>query len=351
MNEGSGPLGTSNISLENAYFAFADIDGLGVDALGVSQGWNFPGCNGCAVLPGTLQGYAGLDNSTTKGFANYQGLFVTLQKRTGHGLTLSSNVTWSHSLNTIGINQEYVEASPSDVFHLRSDYGPAPWDRRWVANILGSYDLPFGRGKRFGTSNGIVDRIIGGWQIAPLFVWATGSPIETYTGSCQEFGQGQLPWCSGAVPLVNTGTFGHTRNLGVHTDGNVGVNNDPFPDCKDSFGNPVVCTPSSSGGNLFKNPAAVYNSYRPALLGLDTTANDLGPYYGQNRWNLDFTIAKDTRITERAKISFYAAFLNAFNHMMYSDPGMNLQDPADWGTLTGQYGSPRNIELGLRLSF
>jgi len=102
---------------------------------------------------------------------------------------------------------------------------------------------------------------------------------------------------------------------------------------------------------LFKNPAAVYNSYRPALLGLDTTANDLGPYYGQNRWNLDFTIAKDTRITERAKISFYAAFLNAFNHMMYSDPGMNLQDPADWGTLTGQYGSPRNIELGLRLSF
>ena len=344
-NEGAGAGGTSNINLQAVYPMFADIDGLGTDALGNPLGWNFPGCVGCSILGESLQGYAGLDVSTTKGFANYQGGFVTLQKRTGHGLTLSSNVTWSHSLNTIGINQEYVEASPSNVFNLHSDYAPAPWDRRWVVNILSSYELPFGRGKRFGTSNGIVDRVIGGWQIAPLFTWATGTPIETYTGSCQEFGQGNTPWCSGAVPLVNTGTFGHSGRLNVDTQscgsqpncGSVGVNNDP------AFG--------GTGGNLFKDPTAVYNSYRPVLLGLDNSANDLGPYYGQNRWNLDFTIAKNTRITERVQTSFYAAFANGLNHMMYGDPSMNLQGKGDWGALYGQYGNPRNVELGLRISF
>ena len=326
-NEGAG--GTSNITNENAYGMFADIDGS----------WNFPGCSGCAVLGETLQGYAGVAVSTTKGFANYQAGIISVQKRAGHGLTLMSNLTWSHSLNTVGINQEYVEATPSNVFDLHSDYVPAPWDRRWVFNLLGSYELPFGKRKRFAINNGIVDRIIGGWTFAPLFTWATGTPIETYTGSCQEFGQGNLPWCSGAVPLVNTGAFGSSAHQNVKTDGNIGVNNDP------------TFNSGAPGGNLFSNPAAVYNSYRPVLLGLDTSAYDLGPYHGQHRWNLDFTIAKTTKFNERMGVTFYAQFLNALNHMMYRDPSMNLQDPASWGTLTNQYNNPRVIEMGLRLHF
>jgi len=117
------------------------------------------------------------------------------------------------------------------------------------------------------------------------------------------------------------------------------VNNDP------------TFNSGTPGGNLFSNPAAVYKSYRPVLLGLDTSAYDLGPYHGQHRWNLDFTIAKTTKINERMGATFYFQFLNALNHMMYGDPSMNLQDPASWGTLTGQYNNPRVIEMGLRLHF
>ncbi len=326
-NEGAA--GTSNLTLENAYGVFADIDGA----------WNFKGCQGCAILGETLQGYAGIDTSTTNGFSNYQAMVLTVQKRTGHGLTLSGNLTWSNSLNTVGINQEYVEANPSNVFNLHTDYGPAPWDRRWVSNVVAHYDLPFGKGRRFLGNNNILDRVVGGWSFTPVFTWGTGIPIETYTGSCQEFGQGNLPWCSGAVPLVNTGIFGHSARMNVATDGVVGVNNDP------------KFVGGATGGNLFANPTAAYNNYRPVLLGLDNRAYDLGPYHGQSRWNLDFTIAKETRITERVGAMFYAQFLNGLNIMEYGDPSMNLQDPADWGTLTGQYNNPRVIELGLRVHF
>ncbi len=327
-NEGAA--GTSNITTEAAYAVFADLDGH----------WNFPGCAGCAILPETLQNYAALNQATTNGFANYQAGILSLQKRAGQGLTLIGNLTWSHSLNTIGINQEYVEAAPNDNFNLNTDYGPAPWDRTWVLNLLADYELPFGSGKKFSTTNRVLDRVIGGWSFAPLFTWATGIPIETYTGSCQEFGEGNIGWCAGAVPLKNTGAFGHSPHMAVKTDCNVGVNNDPS--CPGGGG---------TGGNLFANPTAVYNSYRPALLGLDTSAYDLGPYHGQSRWNLDFTLAKQTKITERVGATAYAQFLNALNHMEYGDPGMNLQDPANFGTLTGQYNNPRVIELGLRIFF
>jgi len=327
-NEGSA--GTGNIGIQDPYGVFADLDG----------NWNFGNCQGCLALESNAQ-FAANDMSTTNGYANYQAGFLTVQKRAGHGLTLSSNLTWSHSLNTVGINQEYVEASPNNIYDIRYDYGPSPWDRRWVANILADYQLPFGRGQRFSTSSGILDRVIGGWSFAPILTIATGAPIETYSGSnsCQEFGAGYIPWCSGAVPLVSTGSFGHSDHFAVSTDGNIGVNNDP---------NYVS---GATGGNLFANPTAVYNSYRPAILGLDTRSYDYGPYYGQNRWNLDFTIAKTTKITERVGTQFYAQFLNGLNHMMYGDPSMDLANPNAFGTLTGQYGNPRTIELGLRVAF
>jgi len=290
-------------------------------------------------LPSDAQ-YAALDINTSNGYANYQAGFVTLQKRAGHGLTISGNLTWSHTLDTDGINQEFVEDSPNNIYNLRTDYGPAPWDRRWVMNLVADYRLPFGKGQHFSTGNGIVDRVVGGWTFAPILTWATGVPIETYSGSssCQEYGAGYIPWCAGAQPMVDTGTFGHSAHLNVQTDCVVGANNDP------------ACG-GGSGGNLFANPTAVYNSYRPTVLGIDTRTNDLGPFYGQHRWNLDFTLAKDTRFTETVGATMYAQFLNAFNHMMYGDPSMDLANPGAFGTLTGQYGAPRTIELGLRVYF
>ena len=349
-NEGSS--GSTNITYQGVYGMVQDLD----TALSGSPAWNFAGCTGCDVLPADRQHYAGIDTSTTNGFANYQALFWTIQKRTGHGLTLSANVTYSHSLDTDGINQEFVEDSPNNIYNLRYDYAPAPWDRTWVTNVLGRYDLPFGKGKRFSTTSGILDRIIGGWSVSPVWTWAGGIPIESYTGNCGEFGTGQFPWCAGAVPLVNTGSFSRTHHYAVSTKNQtfngpyaafgtsgctVGVNNDP------SCNGPGVGT----GANLFPNPAQVYDSYRPALLGLDTRSYDLGPFHGQHRWDVDMTIEKMTKINERMSVQFFCQMLNAFNNMEYGDPSINIQDPGDFGTLTGQYNTPRIIELGLRFAF
>jgi hypothetical protein len=331
-NEGGNTtFGTANIPTESVYSLFSDLD------------TTWTGLGGRPALPNTLQGYNSMIGNTTLGFSNYQAGIVRLQKRTGHGLTMNANFTWSKTLSTVGINQEYTQANPSVPFDLRFDYGPAPFDTRFIFNMLATYELPFGKGKRFAAHNGFLDRVIGGWTFSPIFTWNSGLVQETYTGSCQEFGQGNVGWCSGAVPLVSPGSFSHSRNYGVKSDGNVGANGD--------------ASNGGAGVNLFANPTAAYNNLRPVILGLDGRANDLGPLYGQHRWNLDFTIAKRTAITERTGFTFYAQFFNALNHLQFNDPGqsgaggLNLQNPGSFGVLDTQFNDPRRIELGLRLYF
>jgi Carboxypeptidase regulatory-like domain len=348
-NEGAG--GTGNISTENVYGVWQDLD--------ASHGGPCPnpsnvakGCQWTAFrtsLPADLQGYNSMLGNTTLGFSNYQAGILRVQKRTGHGLTLNANLTWSHTLSTVGINQEYTQANPSVPFDLRYDYGPAPFDTRWVFNMLGTYDLPFGKGKWLGTNNGVLDHIIGGWTFAPIFQWNSGLVMETYTGSCDEFGQGNVAWCSGMVPLqgVNVGSISRSAHYGVNATNGVGTDGN-------SCAAPNIC---GSGVNLFANPSAVYNMFRPAVLGIDGRAYDLGPLYGQHRWNLDFSIAKTTKITERVGTTFYAQFFNALNHMQFNDPGqygsggLNLQSPTSFGVLDSQFGNPRSIEFGLRVFF
>jgi hypothetical protein len=115
--------------------------------------------------------------------------------------------------------------------------------------------------------------------------------------------------------------------------------------------------------NYFTNPSAVYNNFRPFILGEDTRSGGAGILRGPMRWNLDLGLTKDTRITERIGAQLYVQAFNVFNHTMFSNPNLNLQDPGDFGTVTGQYNAitlggsdastnyTRIIQIGLRLSF
>lgn len=337
-NEGNS--GTGNLSIENVYGLFQDLD----TGAGCTPACPFTAWGGQPVLPADLQGYNSMIANGTSGFSNYQAGVVSVQKRTGHGLMFNANLTWSKSLDTVGINQEYTQANPSVPYNLRYDYGPAPFDTRFVLNVLGTYSLPFGKGQRFATNNAILDRVIGGWSFSPIFTANSGLVMETYTGSCDEFGQGNVAFCSGLTTTRPASTYSTSPNYNVNTGtSNIG-----------SAGN---VSNGGSGVNLFSNPAAVYATLQPMVLGINGRANDLGPLYGQHRWNLDFTISKTTRITERIGTTFYAQFFNALNHMEFQDPGqygsagIDLLNPASFGVLNSQYNKPRQIEIGLRISF
>ena len=283
---------------------------------------------------------------TSTGVSNYQALVVTAQKRMSSGLTLNANATFGHALGTQGINQAYTLANLNDPWNVKVDYGNQFFDRKATFNLLGTYNLPFGKGQRWANSNPVADRVLGGWSISPIFSFGTGLPLSVYTGSYQEFGNGYVgdTGCD-AIPLANM-SYSNSPTSGFSAPNGYGT----------GIGNNQNLYSSSQILNVF-------NNFRPALVGIDGRCGGAGALRGQMRWNLDLGLTKDTRINERVGFQFYAQAFNVLNHMQWGDPYNAINDPGDFGALEGQYGAQtlggagasanytRIIQLGLRLRF
>ncbi len=269
----------------------------------------------------------------SQGYSNYNAGFVSYRVRNFKGLTLDANFTYGHSLDTAGYNQDQDTAN-ANAFDLHYDYGNSLFDRKFVFNLLGMYELPFGRGKR-----GVLNYLVQGWAVAPIFTAYTGLPLRVVTGSGQEFGQGNGARGGGAI-LLTKNTFGNSVHSGVtgNPQTQVGIGGDPGR--------------GGSGLNIFADPSAVYASFRPTMVSLDTTSNGGGQLRGLNRWNLDLTLMRKFRLTERMSFTLNGQFFNFFNHPVFDDPTVSLQAPATFGVIGAQTNyPPRVLQFGLHLDF
>jgi hypothetical protein len=264
------------------------------------------------------------------GRSNYNAGFLSLRKQTSAGLTFNFNYTLSHAFDQIGQNQESLNEA-SDAFNLDRDYGSAQFDRRHAFTALATYDLPFGGGKRFSFDSGVLNKIIGGWNVSGIWVFATGIPLDVFNGgSCQEFGQGAVFGnCSAYIPLdhkVVTASVNRDATTGALT--------------------------------AFANSTAINNDYTPFFRPPDLTIDGRtgrGFYRGLHRWNFDFGASKTTKITERISARFEIQMTNAFNHPLFNNSnGVETQldlSSGSFGRLNNQYNAPRFIQFGLRVDF
>ncbi len=267
---------------------------------------------------------------SSTGVSSYNAGFLSYRQRTYKGLTLDANFTYGHSLDNSGLNQD-IDAAMSNSYNRQYDYGSSVFDRKFAFNLLGVYELPFR------SSHKLMDRLIRGWAVAPIFTAHSGLPLHVADGSGQEFGQTTLGRGADAV-LTQKNTFGHSVHGGVSGDltTQAGVN-----------GNPAR---GGSGLNLFANPAQAYSAFRPILASQDTSATG-GTLRGLGSWNLDLTVARKIPLTERISTTVRAQFFNLFNHVNFRDPSVNLQNPQSFGVIGAQANLPRAIELGLRIDF
>jgi Carboxypeptidase regulatory-like domain len=266
------------------------------------------------------------------GWSNYNAGFVSYRTRKYAGLTLDANLTFAHSLDTRGLNQD-VDTAASYSYNLAYDYGTSAFDRKVVFNLLAVYDLPFGK-----HGHGPWSYLVQGWSIAPILNISSGLPLKVATGSGQEFGQGGGANSGGAV-LTARDTFGNSVNSGITGDSKtqVGINSNPAS--------------GGTGLNLFANPLTVFNSFRPAMVGVDTTSGAGGQLRGLSRWNLDFALSRKFRVNERWSALFSAQVFNAFNTVQFADPSVSLQSPQSFGVLSSQLNAPRIVQLGLHIDF
>jgi hypothetical protein len=257
--------------------------------------------------------------------SNYHALFVSYRVRASHGLTLDANVTYGHSLDNVGVNQDTDQAF-TNSYDPNYDYGTSLFDRKFVLTVLGVYQLPFH------SRTGWLNRIVGGWQVSPILSVASGLPLRVLDGSGQEFGQSGFGAVAEAIRTSAGGT----------TAGRFSVA--PTSGCGSS------ASGGGSGLNIFADPQAVCGQFRAIQLSVDTTSRG-GTLRGFKPWNVDLSLAKKIAITERANVTFSAEFFNLFNHVNFLDPTVNLQSPQTFGVITTQGNDPRQIQLALRLDF
>ena len=76
-----------------------------------------------------------------------------------------------------------------------------------------------------------------------------------------------------------------------------------------------------------------------------------GTLRGLPRWNLDLAIGKRVRFGGNTSATFTAEIVNQFNTLQYGNGNLNLAAPANFGVITSQANTPRQIQLGLRVEF
>jgi hypothetical protein len=281
------------------------------------------------------------DFISSLGRSNYNAGFVSFTAKDFHGLTARSNFTYGKALGTGSVVQASSSITVPNPYDFKNfgTYGLQGFDVKFTYSLLMLYQSPF-----FKSQKGLLGHALGGWTIAPLFTARTGLPLQLYyNGSAQAFGEiysGQSANYEEAAAVTKYTGSGWFNN--VTSSGPAGAN-----------GNPAA---KGSGINLFSDPQAVYNEFRRPILGLDTGSGGAGAIRGFGFWNLDATITKDFRATERIGATVTIQVVNVLNHFVPADPSGNLDSQGNFGVVTNQFTTPnggqsRAMEFGLRLRF
>jgi hypothetical protein len=185
----------------------------------------------------------------------------------------------------------------------------------FVANWV--YELPFGSGKPFLNTGGVVDWIVGGWSLSSIGLWHTGHPLTiamNINASQLPDGNDQTNQRPDLVPGVPVLLAGGAPN---HT---LQINPAAFA--------PPPLDPGGAVSQIVYNPDGSVNYYIcPLSCGLvsrfGTAPN--GVIRALASWQVDFALTKETKLTERVSMQFGVQAFNIFNHVQLGDPsGDNL---------------------------
>ena len=269
--------------------------------------------------------------------SNYNSLQVRYEQRMAGGLTLLNSFTWSHALDQLGASLEANAPSLQDANNPSRDYGQSDYNTPVINVTSLVYELPFGRGRRFGNHlNPALDAVLGGWQVSGVNTAQAGTPFNiTYTPNSTQLASTQITASYRGVNLYRPNRIaGQPLTLGRGTrQANTGyvqyINYAALqlPAITNAAG-----TLQSPFGNLGRNPGR-----SPAFYQTDLDLNKQFP--------LPF---------EGAKVEFRSELYNVFNHTnLYlpgSPTGTQGASPNAGGFITSTF-TPRVVQFALKVLF
>lgn len=282
-----------------------------------------PGWQGLTPYPQAAVGYGPLFSvGSPRGNSSYKSLQVTLTRRATQGLSFLASYNWSRTRGNADsdMGETWWAGNIQNIYDLRMERKSiAGFDMTHIVKGYVMYDLPFGKGKRFGANAGsIANAVISGWSLNGDFHYNTGTPMQIFSTT--------------SYPGFNS----------------VYVN--LVPGCKLTSGSPKqgdyylnkACFANPSGGDMGTAGHYIEQLRNPGLATEDISVHKAFNFGPENRY----------------KLSFRMEFFNVFNRHQVGGPdtGLNDTDPdtkqnifgkiTDFGGLGGRQG-----QFGARFTF
>ena len=258
------------------------------------------------------------------GFSNYNAMQVKFERRFTAGLYVLNSFTWSkaidnsaQSLDTANGNQ----ASPQNVRDLKDEKGLSGYDQKLTNVTSVVYQLPFGKGRRFGSNMpGVLEQMFGGWEVTAINNALSSPPINLRAWNS-----------SGSVPAA-------FQDTGLAAD----------------YRGAEAYRPNVTGGPIVNSTFDINNYFNKANVVLQTDPSHPYGNAGRNSVRatplnqLDLGIDKSFRLPrEGMALQFRSEFFNLFNHTNFMAANSDVSTAA-FGTIRSTFPA-RQIQFALKL--
>jgi hypothetical protein len=272
-----------------------------------------------------IAGFGNITAVVDTGFSNYHGLQLKMEHR-GNSFTVLNSFTYSKAIDNVGQVLETTNGgspNPQDIRNPKNDKGPSSFDQRFNNTTSLVYQIPFGKGQRFGSQwNPVINGFLGGWELGSTITLTSGQPLNVRYGDSQFFASdNQADFLGGVAlrPNLIGGPLKFNSSDRVLPNGTVQLIN------RSAFALPTADQPFGSAG-------------RNLLYGF--------PFY-----QTDLALQKSFRLplNEVSRLTFRAEAFNLLNQVNFNAPIVDLRN-ANFGRVTSTF-DPRIMQLALKLYF
>jgi hypothetical protein len=250
------------------------------------------------------------------GVGAYDALQASVRQRPTAGLEFLASYTFGKALSdNVGYyGTGWGQTGAQGYYYLdstdpRRDYGRSTYDARHNFTLAGTYDLPFGKGRKMGTDwSGVTNAILGGWSLHGIFQARTGFAFTVTDGA------GQSLQATRSVERPDRLCDGKTDASGP---------DDVWIDAS-CFAHAPVGQFGTAGHNILSGPGF---------------------------WNLDLALSKNLYLDDKRYLTFRIEAFNALNHPNWGPPNSDIADPTSFGRISNTFSPSRIVELVAKFSY
>jgi hypothetical protein len=263
-----------------------------------------------------MQAFGEMEISWGGGYASYNALQTKLEKKFANGLYLLNSFTWSKVMDNASGHLETANGDNSrlNYYNQRGERGVGGYNQPLANTTTLVYDLPYGKGRKFGGSaNPVLQGILGGWRSTLINTMSSGLPVNLTYGPASRYSVSGLPTYRPNVvgdPMAPEASRSIDNYFNLNT---VVIPVDPFSP------NPF--------GNAARNSVRSYALYQA----------DVGLHKEFPLWS------------EKKKLEFRSEFFNILNKTNFQAPNSSRSSSA-FGTIRSAFPA-RIIQMALRFSF